>query len=56
MSDDLKKEVLRQIIPPAFIQRVKDVIMFREMSEDTLSAAQMKTIIIERIAGMCRTR
>ena len=51
MSDDLKKEALKEIIPPALTQTVKDIMMFRNMSEDTLSSAQVMTIIMERIAG-----
>ena len=51
MSDDLKKEALEELIPPALAQTVKDVIMFRNMNVDTLSAAQVKTLVMERIAG-----
>ena len=30
-SDDLKKEALKELIPPALGQTVKDVIMFRNI-------------------------
>ena len=39
------------MIPPVLGQTEKDVIIFRNMSEDTLSAAQVKTVIMELIAG-----
>ena len=51
MSDDLKKEVLKELIPPALAQTVKDVIMLRNMNVDTPSSAQIKTLVMERIAG-----
>jgi len=51
LSDDLKKEALKELIPPALAQTVEDVIMFRNMNVDTLSAAQVKTLVMERIAG-----
>ena len=51
LSDDLKKEAIKELIPPALGQTVKDVIMFQNMNIDTLSAAQVKTLIMERIAG-----
>ena len=51
LSDDLKKDALKEIIPPAFSQTVKDVMMFRNLSQDTLSASRVETIIMERIAG-----
>ena len=51
MSDDLKKEASKEITPRALTQTVKDIVMFRNTSEDTLSAAQVNTIIMERIAG-----
>ena len=51
MSDGLKKEDLKELIPPALGQTVKDVIMFRNMNVDTLSAAKVKTLNMERTAG-----
>ena len=51
MTDDLKKDALKALIPQALEQTVKEVIMFRNMREDPLSAAQIKTISMERIAG-----
>jgi hypothetical protein len=51
LSDDLKKEALKDLIPKALEVTVKDVILFRNMKEDTLNAFQMRTIIMERIAG-----
>ena len=42
LSDDLKKEALKELIPPALGQSVKDVIMFRNTNVVTLSAAQVK--------------
>ena len=39
LSDDLKKEALKDLIPPALEQTIKDVMMFRNIKEDTLSAA-----------------
>ena len=51
LSDDLEIEALKELIPTALAQTVKDVIMFRDMREDTLSAAQIRTIVMERIAG-----
>ena len=39
------------MIPPVLTQTVQDIIVLRNMSEDTLNAAQVKTIIMERIAG-----
>ena len=38
-------------MPPALAQTVKDVIMFCNMNVDTLSAAQIKTLVMVRIAG-----
>ena len=51
LSDDLKKEALKELIPPALAQTVKDMIMLRNMNVDTLSAAQGKTLVMESIAG-----
>ena len=51
LSDDLKKEALKEIIPPALTQTVNDIMIFRNMSEDALNAVQVKTIVMERIAG-----
>ena len=51
LSDDLKKEAIKELIQPALGQTVKDVIMLRNMNVDTLSAAQVKTLVMERIAG-----
>ena len=51
LPDDLKNEAFKELIPPAPEQTVKDVIMFCNMKEDTLSAAQAKAIINERITG-----
>ena len=39
------------LIPLALGQTVKDVVMFWNMSVETLSAAQVRTLIMERIAG-----
>ena len=51
LSDDLKKEALKDLIPSALEQTIKDVIMFRDLREDTMNSGQMRTIIMERIAG-----
>ena len=51
MSDDLQKEAFKEMILPVLGQSVKDVIIFRSKSEDTLSAAQVKPFIMERILG-----
>ena len=39
------------MILPALAQTVKDVIMFCDMNVDTLSATQVKILVMERIAG-----
>ena len=39
------------MVPPALGQTVKDMIKFGNINVDTLSAAQVKTLIMERIAG-----
>ena len=44
------------MIPPVLAQIVKDMIMFRNMNIDTLSAAQIKTLVMERIAGDMQDR
>ena len=51
LIDDLKKQALKEMIPPSPTLKVKDIMMFRNMPEDSLNAAQVKTIIMERIAG-----
>ena len=51
LSDDLVKEALKDLIPTALETTVKDIIMFRNLKEDTLNSSQMRTIIMERIAG-----
>ena len=45
------KEALKKLILKALETTIKDIIMFRDMKEDKLSSAQMRTIIMERIAG-----
>ena len=51
LSDDSRKEALKELIPPALAQTVKDVIMFRNQNVDTLSASQINFLVMERIAG-----
>ena len=51
LSDDLKKEALKELIPVALEQCIKDVLMYRNVKEDTLSAAQVLSIITERICS-----
>ena len=51
LSDDLKKGALKDIIPSALEQTIKDVVMFRGVREDTMDSGQMRTIITERIAA-----
>ena len=51
LSDDLKKEALEELIPKVLETTIKDIIMFRDMKEDKLNSAQMRSIIMERIAG-----
>ena len=51
LPDDLKKEALKELIPTVLEATVNGIIMFRDMKEDKLNAAQMRTIIMERIAG-----
>ena len=47
----MKKEALKDLIPSALEQTIKDVIMFRDLREDSMNSGQMRTIIMERIAG-----
>ena len=51
LLDDLKKEAIKELIPKALETTVKDIIMFRNMKEDTLNSAQMHSIIMERISS-----
>ena len=51
LSDHLKKESLKDLIPPALEQCIKDVMMYRNIKEDTFSAAQIRSIINERICA-----
>ena len=50
-SDDLKKEALKQLTPGALEQCIEDMRMYRNVKEDTLSAAQVRSIINERICA-----
>ena len=45
LSDDLKKDAIKELIPKALETTVKDIIMFRNMKEDTLNSAQMHSIL-----------
>ena len=49
LSDDFKMEALKELILPALEQCIKDAMMFRNIREDTLSAAQILSIINKRI-------
>ena len=51
LSDDLKKEALKELIPSALEQCIKDVMMYHNVKEDTLSATQIRSIINERICA-----
>ena len=48
LSDDLKKEAFKELIPPALEQTIKDVVMSRDMRRNSLSSAQVKSIIKRR--------
>ena len=48
LSDDLNKEALKELIPPSVEQCIKDGMMYRNVCEDTLSAAQFLSVINER--------
>ena len=51
LSDDLKKEAYKEMIPGALEQTVTDVVMFRNLKEDTMTSAEMKSLIGERITN-----
>ena len=38
LSDDLKKEALKEFIPSALEQAIKDIMMYRDVKEDSLSS------------------
>ena len=50
-SDDLKKEALKELIPSALEQAINDILMYRDVKEDTLSSAQVRSIIDSRICA-----
>ena len=50
LPDDLKKEALMESIPSLLGLIVKEVILYRDMKEDTLSYEQYRSLITERIA------
>ena len=49
--DDLQKMATRELIPVVLQQTVQDVIMFRSIREDALSAVALRSIIMECIVG-----
>ena len=51
LSDNLQKIAMRALIPVVLQQIVQDVIMFRSIREEALSAVVLKSIIMECIAG-----
>ena len=51
LSDDLQKTAMRALIPVVLQDIVKDVIMFRSIREDVLSVVDLRSIIMECIAG-----
>ena len=51
LSDDLQKIAMRALIPVVLQDIVKDVIMFRSIREDVLSVVDLRSIIMECIAG-----
>ena len=51
LSDDLKKEAYKKMVPAALEQTIKDVLMFKNLKEDVTTSAEMKSLIHERISG-----
>ena len=51
LSDASLKAALRALIPAVLRDSVKDLIMFRSILEDDLSAVDLRGIIMELIAG-----
>ena len=49
MSDDLKKEALKELIPSSLEQAISDIMMYRDVKEDTLNSVQVRSIIDARI-------
>ena len=51
LSDDLKKEALKELIPSSLEQAIKDIMMCRDVKEDTLSSSQVLSTIGSRICA-----
>ena len=51
LSDDLKKEALKELIPVSLEQAIKDIMMYRDVKEDTLNSKQIRGIIDARICA-----
>ena len=51
LSDDLKKEALKELIPCSLEQAIKDIMMYRDVKEDTLNSVQIRSIIDARICA-----
>ena len=51
LSEDLKQEALKELIHVAREQCIKDIMMYRDVKEDTWSAAKIRSIINERICA-----
>ena len=44
----MKKEALKELIPSALEQAIKDIVMYRDVKEDSLSSTQVRSIIDPR--------
>ena len=51
LSDDLKKEALKELIPVGLEQSIKDIMMYRDVKEDSLNCAAIRSIINSRISA-----
>ena len=51
LSDDLKKEALKELIPSSLEQAGKDIMMYRDVKEDTQNSVQVRSIIDARICA-----
>ena len=49
--NDLNKEAYKEMVPLALEQTIKDVLMFRNLKEQIMSSAEMKSLTHERISG-----
>jgi hypothetical protein len=51
LSDDLQKTAMRALIPVVLQEILKHMIMFRSIREDVLSVVDLRSIIMECVAG-----